>query len=193
MIISVRNSDNRVMSVNYDETVTEEQMAYLGEGYSVYSSVASTSELDAIITEDLRGGVLTLGPFVDVIYSGGVISSVTDNERYIELTTDAEDTYQPVDGIPDIPADGSSTCNIYIKKINRSGAYCQDAGDDDQIDITSSRGNLGTLRTNLVNGEATIVLTSVAEECVSKIIAFGSGEGAVIPSGTIQIQFAPTD
>jgi len=106
----------------------------------------------------------------------------------IELTTDATDTHQPYDGIPDIPANGTSTCNIFIKKKDPYGNYMTDPGDNDQIELENTRGSLSAIQTNLVDGEATIVLTSIAETCISEITATGED----LKEGEIQIQFAPT-
>lgn len=112
-------------------------------------------------------------------------------ECSIELSTDAEDTHEPYDGIPDIPADGSSSCAITIKKVDRQGNYHTDASDDDQIDIRCTRGSLNLLRTNLVNGEAVVDLTSVQETCVSNVEVWGSAEGSKLGKESIKIQFAP--
>lgn len=131
---------------------------------------------------------------VDRCAVGGWNSGARDewlSECVLEVTTDAEDTYQPYDNIPDIPADGTSTCSIIVKKKDRNGNYKTDETDNDQIDIRCTRGSLDALRTNLVNGEATITLTSVSETCISTIEVWGSGEGSTLRKKTIEIQFAP--
>jgi len=114
-------------------------------------------------------------------------------ECELELTTDAEDTYDPYDGIPDIPADGVSSCTITVKKKDRLGNYKTSESDNDQIDIRATKGALSTLRTNLVNGEAAITLTSLIETCVSVVDVWGSAEGSPLSRKTIQIQFAPVE
>ena len=104
----------------------------------------------------------------------------------LELTTDATDTADPIDGIPDISADGVSSCTLYIKKKSKLGNYLTGASHTDQIDLSCTRGKLSAIRVNLVNGEAEITFTSVAETCVSDIVANSEDMSA-----TIQIQFAP--
>lgn len=135
--------------------------------------------------------------------SGGIIESCNVSgwnsgaraawlqECSLELTTDAEDTYQPYDGIPDIPADGTSSCSIFIKKVDREGNYHTDESDNDQVDIRCSRGSINALRVNLVNGEASVTLTSVTETCISNVEAWGSEYGSKLGKQTIDIQFAP--
>lgn len=110
----------------------------------------------------------------------------------IELTTDAKDSYQPHEGIPDIPADGESTCSIIIKKKNAFGEYCTSKADNDQIDIDCTRGSLSTLRINLIKGTATIKLTSIKETCLSTVSVYGSDKNSPLNKQQITIQFAPT-
>ena len=47
------------------------------------------------------------------------------------------------------------------------------------------------MRTNLVNGEAVVDLTSVQETCVSNVEVWGSAEGSKLGKESIKIQFAP--
>jgi len=191
MKVCVRDSDGRVMRMNYNQNMPDATVQIPEDGYTLYLDVDPTPEIDSIVTAEKRGIVFNPGDFVEITYDGGSLS-VLDNMRFIELTTDAEDTHQPYDGIPDIPADGTSQCNIFIKKKKRDGSYCTESSDDDQIDISCTRGKLNIIRTNLVNGEATVILTSISETCVSTIYALGSSEGSFLDQGEIEIQFAPT-
>jgi len=117
--------------------------------------------------------------------SGDTLS--VKNIGELELTTDATDSHQPYDGIPDIPGDGTSSCNIFIKKKDSEGAYLTGAEDNDTVEISCSRGKLSAIQVELVNGEAQVSLTSVAETCVSQIRATAD----VLSEGNIEIQFAP--
>ena len=116
-------------------------------------------------------------------------AKAADENICLELTTDATDTADPIDGIPDIEANGISTCTITIKKVNGLGEYMTDAADDDTIDLKCTRGNLSALRVDLVNGEASVTLTSTTETCVSGIYAESQEEA--VNEAKIQIQFAP--
>jgi len=111
------------------------------------------------------------------------------SQTHIELTTDATDDSDPIDGIPDIPADGSSSCTVFIKKMSGHGNYLTGSEHNDQIDLRASRGRLNDLRVNLVNGEAQVTLTSVAETCVSKVHAHS--DTIDYEDSEIEIQFAP--
>jgi hypothetical protein len=62
-----------------------------------------------------------------------------------------------------------------------------DAGDNDTVDLECTRGKLSALRIDLVNGEGSVTLTSIAETCVSEVKAIAQGMDPV----SIQIQFAP--
>jgi len=104
----------------------------------------------------------------------------------LEASTDATDTYDPYDGVPDIPADGVSTCTITVKKKDLAGNYLTGAGDDDTVEFDTSRGALSDLRKDMVNGEVSVTLRSVQETCVATVTA--NIEGA---SCSIMIQFAP--
>lgn len=105
----------------------------------------------------------------------------------LEITTDAVDTADPINGMPDIQADGISTCTITIKKVANDNSYLTGAEDDDIIEIRTTKGELSALRVNLVNGSADVILTSIATTSVAEIFASASG----LKSAYIQIQFAP--
>jgi len=107
--------------------------------------------------------------------------------KVLELSTDATDTADPINGIPDIPADGTSTCTIFIKKKDLFGNYLTSSEDNDTIYLTNTRGKLSSLKVNLVNGQAQVTLQSIPETCVSIVEA--KGENLI--SARIQIQFAP--
>ena len=107
-------------------------------------------------------------------------------DAHIHLSTDATDTYDPFDGIPDIVANGTSYCTIDIKMMHNDETV--DTGDDTTVvDIDASRGLLSAIRVTLSSGVASVTLTSVAETCISDITARVGG----IIVDTIKIQFAP--
>ena len=105
------------------------------------------------------------------------------------ITTNATDTASPMDGIPDIAADDVSTCQINIQKQDADGNDLTGSGETDQVDIVNTRGKLSSLRVNLVNGAASVTLTSVPETVVSDISASSDQEN--VDDGSIRIQFAP--
>ena len=165
---------------------------FRGDGVTVEFSVLrlDTDALSAALEKhDLTGFTITAGK---VAWDCALRPSAKTRQEFlgtprIELTTDAVDTADPINGIPDIPADGTSSCSIIIKKRDRAGNYLTDVGDNDTIDLECSRGKLSALRINIVNGEASVTLTSIAETCVSEVKAKVEGMEPVI----IRIQFAP--
>ena len=102
-----------------------------------------------------------------------------------EISTDAEDTYDPYDGVPDIPANGTSSCTITITAKDRAG----DTKDDDTtvVIFKSTRGSLSSLTETMSDGVCSVDLTSVAETTVATVTAEIEGQRPL----TIDIQFAP--
>jgi len=149
------------------------------------------SVLDAAITKAIPSinYAITMGKMGMTCGSGN--SQLTREgllaQCLLEISTDATDTASPVDGVPDITADGTSYCTITLKKKDRSGAYKTAAEDNDTITLECTRGKLSDLQVDLVNGEAAVMLTSVPETCISTVIANGGDLGEV----RIDIQFAP--
>ena len=111
---------------------------------------------------------------------------VKSEEYILELTTDAIDT--DGDGYKDIPADGTSTCNIYCQKKTLSGEF---ASGTDEIWITTSRGTLNKIHGNLVNGFIEFKLKSSLETVIAEVVI--SERNAYVTDGKIQIMFRPLE
>jgi hypothetical protein len=94
----------------------------------------------------------------------------------IELSVDAKDTDN--DGIPDIPADGSSITRITAATADRS---------DTEITFRVSRGSLSDRKVRTSKGKATVQLQSATETVTSTIIATSPG----YRNGTLHIEFIP--
>lgn len=110
------------------------------------------------------------------------------------LTTDAEDSNKPVDGIPDIPADGESKATIKIEQRFPSGtgsAADEDSTLDEDADtpvrLQTTRGRLSTLSLDLDGGEATFELHAPMETVTAKITAEPVPDE--VKSGSIELQF----
>lgn len=107
-------------------------------------------------------------------------------DTHYEISTDATDSYSPYDGIPDITADGISSCTITITKKKNDGTT--DTSDDTTVvTFLTTRGSLDSLQETMTNGVATVTLTSVAETTIATVTAQIEGEEDL----TIDIQFAP--
>jgi hypothetical protein len=108
----------------------------------------------------------------------------------VVLSTDAEDTYQPCDGIPDILADGKDSCQIFIEKRNYAGELQQC---DEVFDLECSIGYLDKMRVMLKRGKAVVKLTSVPQTVVSEIKVKPYDKASGISEEIIKIQFRPVE
>jgi len=120
------------------------------------------------------------------IYAGEVSRTEWLAVATFEISTDAIDSYQPYDGIPDIPANGTSSCTITVTAKDRAG----DTKDDDTTVVVfkTTRGSLSSLQVTMTDGVAETDLTSVTETTIATVTAEIEGEEPL----TIDIQFAPT-
>lgn len=109
---------------------------------------------------------------------------VVRKKPYLKITTNATDT--DGDGIVDIPADGTSSATIYIKKHNSDDSL--DTGFNEEVNLSTERGTLSAVKIALVNGEGQVTLTSAAETVLTTVRA-GYEELAI---GALQIFFRPT-
>ena len=101
------------------------------------------------------------------------------------LTTDATDTDGA--GLPDLPADGATTTILTIQKQHPDGT--DDTTATDAVRCTTDRGKLSAETVTLVNGTATVTLTSVPETVTATVRARPVA-GAVV-WGEVQLHFRP--
>jgi len=106
---------------------------------------------------------------------------------YLEVTTDAVDSGAPIDGIPDIVANGVSTCTITVKKKDKNGDVVTDATDTISAAL-SNGGSLDSYSKALVSGEITFTLTSEAQKKITEVHAAVDG-ASDIESGFCRMQF----
>ena len=106
----------------------------------------------------------------------------------IQLTTDATDVVKPFNNLPDIKADGKSSCIITVTKYNSLGVPLLRSKDRDVIQFSTTNGTLSVSSTNLVSGRCHVTLTS-SVEVISKQVEIRASMGSI--EGTIIIQFAP--
>ena len=107
----------------------------------------------------------------------------------IKLTTTATDTVVPFDGVPDIVADGVSTATINLQKKDKDDNDLTSAGDNETIYLSTDGGSLSAISVNLVNGAASVTLTSSIETKCALIKAWASDDS--LTSDTLLIQFRP--
>lgn len=179
------------MYIKFDKVTGDLTHVDFREDAVVVAPDADEYGVEVDVDQDHGGKIVDIasltftGPDVD---PGSVALIDKPAPNYLELTTDATDTADPINGIPDIPGDGVSTCLIKIqKKSGASGNDLTGGSHTDTVDLETDRGKLSDLRVNLVNGYAEVTLTSVPETCATFVSAVAEGLGV----GEIQIQFAP--
>ena len=104
------------------------------------------AEYDAIQVADLDKARRYMAAFpfnLAVVREGvGVHLSIRDPEFHeLHITTDAPDLH-PVDGIPEIPADGESSALISLRKIDERGTPASADSDNDTIYLRTDHGTL---------------------------------------------------
>lgn len=102
----------------------------------------------------------------------------------LALTCSATDTDS--DGTIDIPADGSSSCTITIRKKTSNG---NNTTGSDEVWISCSRGRLDMIHGNLSSGQLQVTLTSIEETVLSDIKV--TANNPYITDGSLKVQFRP--
>ena len=106
--------------------------------------------------------------------------------NYIELTTDATDSVQPFDGIPDIPADAHSTCMVKIEIKKPDGTRNTDA--DCTVILSTTGGSLSEISVDVTGGyDESATLKSSLDTIIADVKAYVVDHEQVV--GEMQIQF----
>lgn len=107
----------------------------------------------------------------------------------LRLSTDAEDVVAPFDGMPDLKANGKSSCKIWANKYNSVGIPLTRGKDNDLVTFTVTRGSLSESSVRMVNGECYTTLTSSLEN-ISRQVEVKAKMGDIEES--LILQFAPS-
>lgn len=117
----------------------------------------------------------------------------TPEASYLLLLSDAPDLH-PVDGIPEIKADGTSFTTITVRKVDERGEPRKARGDNDELYLRTTAGTLlsadgkeAATTVKLKQGEASFRLVSERARRVATVTAF-NGDPAVHDAG-IRIEF----
>ncbi len=105
----------------------------------------------------------------------------------ISLSTDAQDTVSPFDGIPDVPADGTSVATITVE-IRNPETNQIDTTANDILYVSTDRGTLSAVNVQLVNGVGSFTIKSF--ETVVATIKVWHPQEKYKPA-EIKIQFRP--
>lgn len=127
--------------------------------------------------------------------SKGKLKVVVEGQRqtFLVLSSDAPDVH-PVDGIPEIKADGESFTTITVKKIDESGQPLEGKDDKDHVYLRTDYGTLfsadGKKEINsikLTKGQASFRLVSERARRVATVQIFNADAGLL--DRTIRIEF----
>lgn len=92
-----------------------------------------------------------------------------EEEVFLELSTDAPAT-SPIDGIPEVPADGKSKVTITVQKVSAaSGRPLTGARHNNRLHIRTTAGTLSARQVNLEKGQASFTLRSSTETVVAEV------------------------
>jgi len=171
------NQDNLVDSIlHYDEVRFNLSMYSSNLPYVEYT----VDEWMSILQQKNPNGKKRLSKVID-----GQVVFETVNE--IILTTDAQDTVTPFDGIPDVPADGVTPATITVE-VKNPDTNLIDTTANDILYVSTERGKLSTVNVQLVNGVGSFQITCT--ETVVTTIRVWHPQGKYKP-GEIKIQFRP--
>ncbi len=158
----------------------------------------SLSKYEAIqVSDPARAGALHEAPR-DSLVLGEVkgkmeIAIEEPGKSFLALTSDAPDVH-PVDGIPEITADGESFTTITAAKIDEQGKPLQSKDDNDQLYLRTDYGTLfsadGKKEINsikLTKGQAAFRLVSEKARRVATVQVFNADAGLL--DRTIRIEF----
>jgi hypothetical protein len=113
-----------------------------------------------------------------------------EQDVVLELGTDAA-AVSPIDGIPEIPADGKTAVKIMVQKVStKSGQRLTGARHNNQLNIRATAGALSARQVNLNKGQASFSLHSSTETVVAEVRVWAA-EGEIPQPAILRIEFAP--
>lgn len=113
-----------------------------------------------------------------------------EQDVILELSVDAP-AVSPIDGIPEIPADGKTEVKITIQKVStKSGQRLTGARHNNRLNIRTTAGTLSTRQVNLNKGQASFTLRSSTQTVVAEVRVWAA-EREIPQSATVRIEFAP--
>jgi hypothetical protein len=125
---------------------------------------------------------------------GALEITIEETSRsFITLSSDAPDVH-PVDGIPEIPADGESFTTISVQKVDELGQLLHGQNDSDKLYLRTDHGTLFSADgkeeisfLKLKKGQATFRLVSEKARRVATVQVFNADDGVL--DSTIRIEF----
>lgn len=146
MWIVYRKKDKKVVGMSADCDPPLEKAFALKEVVSGLVDKQPLSRYDAIDVTDpeqVHGLLIAPTEQLSVRETRGKLRVETESAKMslLELASDAPDAH-PVDGVPEIPADGSSYTTITIQKIDETGKARKGRDDNDVLFLRTDNGRL---------------------------------------------------
>lgn len=189
-LICFFNENQEIISVHTANIMTE-VMLFNGQGQEITNkiiieeSVLNDVNLDSILDSVQKEEYIKKWYKVE---NGQLVKrSISFIKNVIELTTTAIDTVQPFDGIPDVPADGTTPAVINVVVKNPDTGEI-DTTANDILYVETTRGKLSTVNVQLVNGQGSFEIRC-SETVVAEIRVWHPQNK--YREGRIKIQFRP--
>jgi hypothetical protein len=186
MWIVYRKKDKKVVGLSADSDVDLAKDVALNEIVTGLPDAEALKNYDAVQVTDRAKSGKYLAAFPNNLVlrenAGGKLQfAIETQERcLLAMSCDAPDAH-PVDGIPEIKADGKSFTTISVQKINEQGEPQQSKNDNDQLFLRTDFGALfsedGKEAINsikLKKGQAAFRLVSETNRRIASVQVFNS-------------------
>jgi hypothetical protein len=199
MWVVYRKNDQKIVGMSAHSAVELDKQFALEEVVRGLVNTGPSSDFDAIQVTDRTQAVLFMTTPRDHLVlekrpDGSLqLSVVAPQVSSLALSSDAPDVH-PVDGMPEIPADGSSFSKITVQKVDE---HWQPQTDRTDADLLYLRTDYGTLRSadgveeissiKLKKGQAAFRLVSEKARRVATVQVFNADPN--LRDGSIRIEF----
>lgn len=200
MWVVFRKSDRTVIGTSALARKDPKKSVAIRQAVQGLAGGGKVTDFDAVQVENRAEALALFGSrpgqkiVLEEAADGTLRPQVEEQEAYsLVLTTDVTDRH-PVDGVALIPADGTSTATITVKKLDRQDQEVTRASDDDELWLRTDHGTiqdaqgkaLRSLRLN--KGTASFQLRSETSFRVATVQVLSADPG--LENAAIRIEFA---
>jgi hypothetical protein len=199
MWVIYHKETHKVVGLSADSALELEKDFALEEVVRGQGNAETVNQYDALqVSDRTQARALLNTPFDRlIIHEGprGRLQVAIEEPRlsFLRLSCDAPDVH-PVDGIPEIRADGASSTTITVQKVDEQGKPRQGNSDNDQLYLRTDYGTLFDAggkqeisSIKLRRGQATFQLVSEKARRVATVQVFNAD--ANLLDGNIRIEF----
>jgi hypothetical protein len=198
MWIVYQKKDRRVVGLTAINDPDLDKELAVGEIVKGLLNGSSAEKYDAVQVKDPDQALAFLGrPFDHIVIGesgkGKAQASIETPQTFrLLVQSDAPDVH-PVDGIPEIKADGTSFATITVQKVDERGDAQKSRNDNDELHLRTTAGTLQNAdgkditSVKLKQGQATFRLQSEKARRVATVNVFNAD--ANVQDGAIRIEF----